>query len=447
MTNSSHSKGSLLKGLGIAFGLAVLVGNSIGMGILRTPGGVAALLPSIPLFMLVWAIGALYALLGALSVAELATMHPASGGLFPLVLRGLGPFAGFVSGWTDWISTCGSLAAVSIVLGEYAAPLIPGALGHESLIAAAVVVAFMLLQWRGVRMGDVAQQISSLLKAIGLVALAVVAIVMGRGDAATTAAVAAAPVSLPAGLALFTALIVALQSVIYTYDGWSGPIYFGEEIKDPSHDIPRTMIGGMLLVMVIYLLLNAAFLRVLPIQEMAGDPFVAASAAKRLFGERGDFILRIVMILSLVATCNALLLMASRVPYAMSRAGLMPASLDQVNAGGTPVRAHVLSAVVALLFIATQSFDIVLALLAFLFVANYAITFVSLFLLRRREPNAARPFRVPGYPWVPGIALAGSIAFMLSSLYSDRNNSLGALALVAGSWPAYRLMRRYTAGA
>jgi basic amino acid/polyamine antiporter, APA family len=263
--------GRLLKVLGVAFGLAVVIGNTIGMGILRTPGEVAAHLPSVPLFLGIWVAGAVYALLGALSLSELGAAYPRSGGQYPFVRRALGRYPGFVVGWSDWLSTCGSMAAVSIVLGEYAGPLVPALAGRETLTASAVVLAFALMQWRGIRIGDAAQQFTSLLKAVALITLALVALALGGGaEPAAGAAVAAAPSAVPAGLLLAAAVVVALQSAIFTYDGWTGPIYFGEEVKDPGRDIPRAMIGGVLLVLGIYLALNVAFLRVVPIEEMAG---------------------------------------------------------------------------------------------------------------------------------------------------------------------------------
>lgn len=441
--HSSAPAGRLLQVLGIAFGLAVLVGNTIGMGILRTPGEIAAQVPSIPLFMGVWVAGAVYALLGALTVSELVAMRPRSGGLYPLVHDGLGPYPGFVVGWSDWLSVCGSIAAVAIVLGEYAGPLVPLLAGHEKLTACAVVLGFGLLQWRGIRIGDVAQQVTSLVKALALVALAGVALSFPQPAApATPAAVNAVAVALPTGIALIGAGIIAMQSAIYTYDGWTGPTYFSEELHDPTRNAPRTMIAGVLLVMAIYLLLNAAFLSVIPIAEMAGDPFVAASAAARMFGPMGDTVLRIVMIISLVATVNALVLIASRVPFAMSRDGLLPPVLQRVNAGGTPVPAMWTSIVVALALIATNTFNTMVALLAFMFVANYAVTFTTFFVLRKRRPDAPRPFRVPLYPVVPGLALLGSLAFIVAALASDTLHSLWALALVGLSWPLYRWFRR-----
>ena len=439
-TSVATTPGRLLQVLGVAFGLAVLVGNTIGMGILRTPGEIAAQVPSVPLFMGVWVAGALYALLGALTVAELATMRPSSGGLYPLVRHGLGPYPGFVVGWSDWLSVCGSTAAVAIVLGEYIGPLVPWLAGHEKLTACGVVLAFGLMQWRGIRIGDIAQQATSLVKALALVALALIALFIAKAPvpAATTVV---APV-LPMGIALAGAVIIAMQSAIYTYDGWTGPIYFSEELQNPARDLPRTMIGGVLLVMAIYLLLNAAFLSIIPIREMAGDPFVAASAAARMFGPRGDTVLRIVMILSLIASVNALVLIASRIPFAMSRDGLLPAALQRVNPGGTPVPALWSTVLITLGLVATNTFNTMVALLAFMFVANYAVTFTTFFVMRWREPSAPRPFRVPLYPVVPGLALLGSLAFIGVSLSSDTRNSLFALALVGISWPMYRLFTR-----
>jgi APA family basic amino acid/polyamine antiporter len=432
------SSGGLLRVLGVAFGVAVLVGNTIGMGILRTPGEVAARLPSMPLFMAVWVAGAVYALLGALTVAELAAMRPRSGGLYPLVHDALGEYPGFIVGWTDWLATCGSMAAVAMVFGEYAGSLVPAARGFDVASASAVIVAFAVLQWRGVRIGDAAQQLTSLVKAIALVGLAGVALVT---PLTVVPSVSVSTVAVPAGLAFAGAVIIALQSAIYTYDGWTGPIYFGEELRDPARDIPRTMIGGVLIVLAIYLSLNAAFLRVVPIHEMAGDPFVAATAASRLFGPAGDVVIRAVMLLSLIASINALQLMASRVPFAMSRDRLLPIVFQRVNHGGTPVPALVASTLVAVVCIATNTFDTLLAMLAFLFVANYGLVFTAFFVSRHRTPDAARPFRVPGYPFIPGLALGGSLAFMVGAVLGDRANSMLAIALLVISWPVYRLTR------
>jgi APA family basic amino acid/polyamine antiporter len=247
--------------------------------------------------------------------------------------------------------------------------------------------------------------------------------------------------SLPAGFALLTAFVIAFQAVIFTYDGWTGAIYFGEEMKDPGRSIPRATIGGVLLVMGLYLALNVAFLRAVPIGRMAGDPFVAATAATVVFGAQGDTVIRILMIVSLLAAANANQLIASRVPLALGRDRLLPPAATRVNAGGTPTTALFLGTGLALLLIATNTFDTILALLAFFFVANYALSFASVFVLRRREPSTPRPFRAMGYPWTTGVALAGSIAFLVASIVGDRSNSLRSLLLLAASVPVFLLVR------
>lgn len=421
--------------LGVAFGLAVIVGNTIGVGILRTPGEVAARLPSVFLFLLAWVAGGVYALLGANSLSELSAMIPQSGGQYVFVRRALGSFPGFFVGWADWFSTCGTTAAVAIVLGEYAGPLIAPLEGHSALVAGAVVLAIALLHWRGIRVGDAAQQLTSLLKTLALLAL-VAAILFLPLDAGPTPAA-----GLPSGMALFTAFVLAFQAVIVTYDGWTGAIYFGEEMKDPGRSIPRATIGGVLVVMALYLMLNLAFLRAVPIGRMAEDPFVAATAATAVFGARGDVVIRVLMIVSLLAAVNANQLIASRVPLAMARDRLLPAAATRVNEGGTPTVALLAGTTVVLLLIATNTFETLLALLAFFFVASYALSFASVFVLRRREPELPRPFRAIGYPWTTGIALAGSVAFLAASIVGDPGNSMRSLMLLAASVPVFLWIR------
>ncbi|HYO46728.1 MAG TPA: APC family permease [Gemmatimonadota bacterium] len=426
----------MLQILGVAFGLAVIIGNTIGVGILRTPGDVATRLPSVPLFLGAWVAGGLYALLGAFSISELGAMIPRSGGQYVFVRRALGRFPGFLVGWSDWISTCGSTAAISIVLGEYAGPLIPPLEGHAILVAGTVVSTIALLQWRGLRVGDATQQFTSLLKALALLGL-VAAILLLPLDS-----VAPAPAGrLPSGLALLSAFVIAFQAVIFTYDGWTGAIYFGEEMKEPGRSIPRATIGGVLLVMALYLALNLAFLHAIPIARMAGDPFVAATAAASVFGPRGDTIIRIIMIVSMIAAVNANQLIASRVPLAMARDRLLPSAATRVNEGGTPTTALLLGTGLMLLLIATNTFNTILALLAFFFVASYSLSFTSVFVLRRREPDTPRPYRVIGYPWTTGIALLGSIAFLVASIVGDPGNSVRSLLLLAASVPVFLVIR------
>jgi APA family basic amino acid/polyamine antiporter len=425
-------RGKLLQILGVSFGIAVLIGNTIIVGILRTPGDVARLLPSPGLFLGVWLVGGLYALLGALSAAEPGAMLAASGGQYVIVRRGLGEYPGFVVGWSDWISTATPIALGAMVFTEYLEPLVPAMAGHRVPAGVGLILLFGLLLWRGIRIGDLSQQILSAIKAVAFGSLIGVCLVV------PVPAPHPASGALPSGLGLMSALVLALQAVIYTYDGWNGPLYFGEEVRHPGRGIPRAMILGVLLVIAIYTLLNLGFVRVLGIGRMAGDPFVAASAGLAIFGARGDLVIRLLVLLSILSGMNACVLMAPRVLLAMSRDRLVPAACATVNPGGTPAVAHWTSIGVAAGFAVSGTFEAVLALSAFFFVANYAMTFLSVFALRRHEPDTPRPYRVPGFPFTTGLALAGSVAFLAGSVVSDWGNSWKSILLLALSYPVYR---------
>ena len=437
--SANQHRGRLLRVLGVGFGLAVIIGNTIGAGIFRAPGAIAKEVPDPWLFLAVWIIGGIYALLGAISLSELGAMIPRSGGQYVFARYALGEYAGFIVGWSDWISTCGSAAAVSLVIGEFAGALFPALAGKAVVIAAAVAIVFGVLQWRGIVWGSTTQNFTSLIKALAFLALIAAAFVLGRGGSFTTPPTSA----LPAGFGLIAALVLSLQAVIYTYDGWNGVIYFSEEVKNPGSDIPRALFGGVLLVIAIYLLVNVALLYVLPISEIAGQDFAAGVAAQAIFGRHGRTIFLSLTILSMLSAINAYHLMSTRVLFAISRDRLFTQRAAAVNKGGTPTVALFMSAIVAVLFIIFgQTFEKVITILAFFFVANYALSFISVFVLRRREPDKERPYRAWGYPWTTAIALLGSIAFLIGAIASDTRNSLYALLLLAASYPIFKVSRQ-----
>jgi len=429
--------GTLLRVLGVGFGLAVTIGGTIGMGILRTPGEVAAQLPTPKLFIGIWIVGGVYALLGAISVAELGAMIPRSGGWYVFVHRAMGNYPGFVVGWSDWLSTCGTLAVIAMVVGEYTAVLVLRLAGRDKSIALVVVLLFAALQWRGIRWGSFTQNLTSLLKTVIFAVIAIAAFTFaGKTNAE-------APLPAPHGFALFGALIIALQGVLYTYDGWYGVIYFGEEVRDPKRDVVRSMFGGVLLVIAIYLVVNFAYVHVLPMSQLAGEKFAAGAVAQRIFGAYGDKTIRVLAILSLLSTINAYTLTAPRILYAMSCDELFARRAKRVNRGGTPTVTLLFSTIAAVLFIISGTFNAVLAALAFFFVANYAMAYVSVMVLRRREPDLPRPYRAWGYPWTTLIVLLGSITFLLGAVISDKKHSLWALGILAASYPLYLIVRLF----
>ena len=440
--SGAETRGRLLRVLGVGFGLAVIIGNTIGAGIFRAPGTIALQLPHPWLFLGVWILGGLYALLGAVSVAELGAMIPRSGGQYVFARYALGEYPGFIVGWSDWLSTCGSAAAVSLVIGEFAGALFPALHGRDVVTATTIAILFAALQWHGIVWGSAVQNLTSLLKTLAFLTLIAAAFIFGGQGSFTTPA--AQP--LPVGLNLFAALVLALQSVVYTYDGWNGVVYFSEEVANPGRDVPRAMIGGVLLIIVIYLLVNLALLYVLPISAIAGKDFAAGAAAQVIFGRHGDTVFRSLTIVSMLSAINAYHLMSTRVLFAISRDRLFVKQAAAVNQGGTPTVALAMSVAVAVLFIVFgKTFDKVISALAFFFVANYTLSFVSVFVLRRREPEKQRPYRAWGYPWTTALALIGSVLFLTGAIAADlageTRYSLYALGLLALSYPLFRLLK------
>jgi APA family basic amino acid/polyamine antiporter len=331
------------------------------------------------------------------------------------------------------------MAAVAIVIGEYLAKLLPATAGWEKAIAASTIVGFAILQWRGVRWGSSAQLITSVLKTGAFIVLILACFLFG-GPAHEIAKAASNP-PLPTGWSLVVSIMLALQAVLYTIDGWNGVVYFGEEVQDLGRSVPRAIFGSVFSIVAIYLFLNAAALYVLPISEIAGNKFALGTAAQRVFGEYGDTIIRSTMVVSLLSCINAVQLFCSRVLYAMAADGLFLKRASRVNAGGTPVVALWLSTLAGVLFV-MGSFERVIAMLSFFFVANYTLSYFSLFILRRKEPELLRPYRAWGYPWTTGIALGGSILFLIGSIVTDQQNAPYAVLLLALSYPIFRVMRR-----
>jgi basic amino acid/polyamine antiporter, APA family len=430
----------LQRSLGMWFGIAVGVGGMIGAGILRAPADVAARLPSPGLFLGAWVLGGIYALLGANAIAELATIRPRSGGQYVLVRKALGPYPGFIVGWNDWLSSAASVSAVAIVASEAIAALVPSLGGQVLVIALFGVVVTAVVLVRGIRESDRAQRWTSVMKAIALLVLIVACFswrALHRVPATTVA-----PLAIPGGLALLAAMAAALQGVIFAYDGWTGIVYYSGEVVDPGRAIPRALAGGLVATIVLYLLINAAFLAVLPLPGIAASPLAAAGAASVVFGSSGGTVVQIIIAVALPSALVANTLNASRVIFAMSEDRIAPAWCARVNRGGTPDAALMVTALVAALFLLTGTFERLIAICTFLFVASYALSFTSVFVLRRREPDTPRPWRAWGHPWTTGAVLIGSIAFLGATLAADPRGAAIVGGLLVVSYPAFRYITR-----
>jgi APA family basic amino acid/polyamine antiporter len=433
--STTASKGHLLQVLGTWFGIAAIIGCSIGVGIMRTPSDVARHLPTPSGFLLAWIFGGVYAALGAASLAELGVLMPRSGGQYVYAREGFGPYAGFVVGWTDWVSNCASAAAISMVVAEYAGVFLTPDRAIALMVATGIVVVFTALLWRGVKSSGSTVQLLSLVKVVALLGVPLAAFATGvRAPTEVTAVTGASAMS-------FAGVVLAMQAVIFTYDGWNGVLYFAGEVKDPARDIPRSMFGGVASVFVIYMLLVASYIFVLGIDGVAADNFPAGQVAAAVFGDTGGTIIRIIVIITGLSAVPPIIMMASRVPYAMTVDGLFPRRAATVNEGGTPTATLAVSALLTIGFILTGTFSQVIAIAAFFFVLQYVISFSTLFVLRRRSPERPRPYRAIGYPVTTAISWLGGVAFLIGAIVQDQRNSAIAIGILVASWPVYRGLR------
>ncbi|MEP6766536.1 MAG: APC family permease [Gemmatimonadaceae bacterium] len=420
---------------GASFGVAVAVGSIIGAGILRAPHDVAQLLPHAWMFLGVWVLGGVYALLGANVFSELGAMRPRSGGQYAIALHAFGPFTAFAVGWNDWVSICGSVAAVSIVFAEAVTTLvgIPQYALAISMLAA-IAAGFVLL--RGSRAMNASQNFTSLAKTLGFLALTIACFTWAAGHQRAPEVAAVAP-----SQGLLLSLVLALQGVIFAYDGWTGIIYFGEETRDPARDIPRSLFGGVISVMIVYLLLNVAILLVLPMSTIAADALPTAAAATTVFGSSGSTIVRLLIVIALPSSILANQAMGSRVAFALGRDMKRLSALGNATDSGAPTVSVILGVIVTLAFLLTGTFERVIAICSILFVASYAVSFAALFRMRAVEPSTPRPFRAIGHPITTGLVLVGSVAFLIGTAVAAPRDTAIAAALVLVSYPVYRLLR------
>jgi basic amino acid/polyamine antiporter, APA family len=425
----------LLRILGLAFGVATVVGGVVGMGILRTPGTIAGLLASTPLIYAVWLVGGIYALLAVNSYAELATAVPRAGGPYVYVRRAFGNYLGFVTGWCDLANLTASMAFMAVACSEFLALLLPWVAGHESVVAAALIVTLAAVNSLGLKTGSALQQLLTLLKVLLLLALV--------GAAFAYTGVTSGP-ALPAyssatatGVA---GIIVALQLVVGVYSGYNGACYFSEELTDPGRTLPRSMFVGALLVIALFLFINAALLRILTPAALSASTLPAADALATLYGPVARTTVDFVAAASALAVLHATVLLAPRVLYGMSRDGLFTQSGMYVTRSGVPLAAMWMATGIAVAFTQMGNFVFLFALVTVICVFLDLLCALALFVLRRREPNLQRPYRAFGYPWVPGIVVVTCTALLIACILANPKPSLAAVLVMAAAVPLFRFV-------
>jgi APA family basic amino acid/polyamine antiporter len=428
--------------LGMGFGLALVFGTMVGVGILRLPGAVAQALGDRTLVMIAWGLGGLYALMGAVAVAELAAMIPETGGFRVYARRAFGEGVGFAVGWVDWLTSVASLAYVAVTAVAFFGALWQPVTAFPRAAAVLVLAVFTAIHWIGLRIGSSLTAIISTAIGIMLMILVVGCFVASPAPASMAPLAKSAASLPPMSIAMIFAMVPALRAVLTAYDGWYQPIYMAEENKDPVRTLPRAIIGGTLLVVALYLVINFAFLRVLPLPVLAASQLPAADAARVFLPRGGAELVTAISLFTVLSLLNNLLLAAPRILFGISRDGLLTERTAIVSKGGTPRMALALTSAVVVVVILTGSFEQIIALSAVLFLIYYSAAFLAVFVLRYRLPNLARPYKAFGYPVSTAIVLIGSIAFLIAAVAEDPRSGAIAVVFLVCCAPAYGWMVR-----
>ena len=423
---------TLPRRIGLWTAVAVLVGSTIGSGIFRSPAGIAAKLPGPVPMLAVWAVGGLFALCGALSLAEVAGAYPRTGGLYAYIKEGWGDLPAFLFGWSELtVIRAASLGAVSSTFAAYFLRF----LGHDPAqepyatqvhwIAAIAIALTATFNYVGVRWGALVQNLTTIAKYAGLVVIVLVALAIGlpsTGGHFTPAA--------PAGSFSIAPFGLALVGVLWAFDGWADLSFVAGEVKDPRRTLPRALIIGTLAVIVIYLLANVAYLSVMTVDEIAHSPLVAADVASRVIGPAGVVFVATTVMLSTFGTLNGSLLTAPRIFFAMADDGLFFRPVARVHPKfETPYVAIALTAALGIVFVLLRTFEQLADAFVTAIVPFYALGVASIFVLRKRADYDA-PYRVPLYPIVPALFVLATI-YLLVNAVIDPGSRLPTLAVFA----------------
>jgi basic amino acid/polyamine antiporter, APA family len=447
---SAQPAASLERRLGPLDAAAIVVSNVIGGGIFFVPILVAQFVPNSRVLLVVWLLGGAFSFAGAMAYAELAALRPRSGGEYVYLREAFGPMPAFLTGWTSFIAGfSGAIAASAVALAEYLGRFVPAAgnatplltvpvpflplvLSPKSLTALLPIAALTFAHLRGLGPGRLVQNVLASGKVIALVVFLVVGFAMGRGEFANLRT--SAPVEA-------NGFFLALIPVMFAYSGWNAAAYVAEEIRSPGRNVPIALGLGTLTVILIYVGLNALYLFALGPAGLANVMgTLVDTVAGRLFGFVAASLIGIFTIVSLAASISAMILAGPRVYFAMARDGVFFEAMGRVHPEfRAPTVAIIAQAIWSSVLVLSANLSQLVSYTGFAIVLFSGIAVTAVFVLRRRHPDAERPFRAWGYPWAPALFIAASAAMVANELWRNPLTSAAGLALIALGIPVYWL--------
>ena len=454
--NAPGSSPTLDRALGPWDGALITIGAVLGTAIFLTPADIARALPHPGLILTVWLAGGLLTLAGALTYAEMGAMFPKAGGMYHFLKEAYGPLAGFLFGWGSFfVIMSGGIAALAAGFGEYLGAFLPFFSTKNVLLTVALgsgrwsltgggiagVLAIALLtavNFAGVREGAWVQNLVTVVKLAALAALAGVGLFASAPAHPNLAAPLPASVLAPFG--------VAMISVLWAYDGWYCFALSAGEARDPGRTIPRGLIAGTLALIAIYGVINFVYLRALPISELAQSPRAGEAAALALFGPLAAKLASAAILVSIFGCLSANILTCSRIYQPMAEDGLFFRSLAKIHPRGhVPAASLAAQGAWAGVLVLSGTFEQLYTYVIFVEVLFFAATGAAIYVLRRKMPEAPRPYRTWGYPWVPALFVASSFLLTMNTLLERPVEALIGLGLLVLGLPAYARWRRVNA--
>lgn len=433
-TETAVAPRELPRKLGLTTGMAVVVGIIIGSGIFRVPSPIAAEAGNLTGITLVWVLGGVIALFGALSIAELAAMYPAAGGPYVYLREAYGRPLAFLFGWMWLLTEPISWAAQALMFAEYLGFFVPISSAAQHAVAAAMIVLVAAANYRSVKLGAVIQNLSTGAKVLAIVGLAAAIFVLAPGGTAN-------PLNAePLGTAKWSGIGIGLIAVLWAYDGWENLTTLSGEVKNPQRNLPLALIGGVVVVIVVYLLINAAYLRALPLGDVIASKSVAADAAGAVLGRAGASLVGALVMLSVFGTLNGSIMSSPRVFFAMAEDGLFFRTVGRVHPRyQTPYIAIGFIAVLAVIYVLLRDFmqlaeAYVLGIWPFL-----ALCVVGIFILRKTRPDFPRHYRTLGYPIVPALFVIATLVVVANSLYVQFWSTAASILITLVGVPLYFL--------
>ena len=442
---------TLKRQLSLFDAVMLIVGDIIGIGIFVTTGDIAQSIPSSGGILLIWLLGGLLALTGALSCAELAASMPVSGGDYNYLRTAYGPLVGFLSGWSSFLVTfCGSIALLCVVFTFFLSYFFPVLSLDRPLLAFSVfgypmqlslghffslllVYVLSTIHYLGVAVGARVQNVLTVLKVGAIVAIIVLGVTIGNGSLDHFSPFFDwSKIGSPALFGL------AFIPVIFTYAGWNAVIYMAGEVREPEKNLPRALIRAVLLVIVLYLAINAVYFYAVPVEKMRGTIRVSELATTALFGKQTSAWITAIITVSILGAVNVTTMIGPRVYYAMARDGLFFESLSRVHPRFyTPSNAIVFQALWVSVLILTGTFGTLLSYVSVVIAIFSALTVGSLLVLRVKRPDLKRPYKIWGYPWVPSLFILANLGIALATLWEKPLDALRGMGIVALGVPAY----------